>query len=69
MIGIKTSGSIIVVMAALALPGMAEDDVVVVTVQGQGLSPEHAQNDALRKALEQGGKTKSSRAARSRTSN
>ncbi len=43
-------GLVVVATAARA------DEFVVVTVQGEGISEEAAKNDALRKALEQGGK-------------
>lgn len=40
----------------ITAPAIAEDtDVVVVTVTGEGISKDSAKNDALRKALEQGG--------------
>lgn len=38
-----------------ALPAVGQDDMVEVTVTGQGISQDSARNDALRKALEQGG--------------
>ena len=38
----------------LASPAAADDDVVVITATGEGISEESAKNDALRKALEQG---------------
>ena len=41
----------------LAAPAMAQDDMVVLTVTGMGISEDSARNDALRKALEQGGGT------------
>ncbi|MHC5108516.1 MAG: hypothetical protein ACYTHJ_01400 [Planctomycetota bacterium] len=44
----------LVVMTS-AVTARADDDVVVVTVKGEGISEESARNDALRKALEQGG--------------
>ena len=40
----------------LAASAAVAEDIVVVTVQGEGISQEAALNDALRKALEQGGK-------------
>ena len=43
------------VLASTA-PLFADDDVVEVTVTGEGISKESAKNDALRKALEEGGK-------------
>ncbi len=39
----------------LVLPAAAQEDVVTVTVTGMGISEDAARNDALRKALEQGG--------------
>jgi copper chaperone CopZ len=49
----------VLLLAAVAIgvtPAFADEDVVEVTVTGEGLSKEAARNDALRKALEQGGK-------------
>ncbi len=40
---------------SFAAPIWAQDDVVEVTVTGEGVSEDGARNDALRKALEQGG--------------
>jgi len=40
----------------LTMPVAALEDVVELTVTGQGISEDAARNDALRKALEQGGK-------------
>lgn len=40
----------------LAMPAAAQEDVVVVTVTGEGISEDSARYDALRKALEQGGR-------------
>lgn len=44
-------------VCALSLPAMGQADVVEVTVTGEGMSEDSARNDALRKALEQGGAT------------
>ena len=46
----------LIVLAIFALPAVAED-IVKVTVTGKGISADAARNDALRRALEQGGKT------------
>lgn len=43
-------------VVAFGLPVSASQDFVEVTVTGQGLTKEAARNDALRQALEQGGK-------------
>ena len=43
-------------VVVLGLPVSASQDFVEVTVTGQGLTKEAARNDALRQALEQGGK-------------
>ncbi len=53
-----SSLSILIAGFAALLIGSAAmaDDFVVVTVQGEGISEDAAKNDALRKALEQGGK-------------
>ena len=40
----------------LATAGALANDVVVVEVTGEGISQDAARSDALRKALEQGGK-------------
>lgn len=40
-----------------AAPAMADDDIVKVTVTGEGISAEMARKDALRRALEEGGRT------------
>lgn len=53
-------------MAMIALPAVAQEDVEV-TVTGQGISEDAARQDALRKALEQGGRTEI--ASRSEVSN
>jgi len=47
-------GGILAVLLCLALP-VAAQDIVEVTVTGEGLSEESALKDALRRALEQGG--------------
>ena len=43
-------------MAALMVTAAVADDIVVVEATGQGVSKDAAKNDALRRALEQGGK-------------
>lgn len=49
--------SIALVLLSLVTPLWAADEIVEVTVQGEGLNEDGALKDALRKALEQGGKT------------
>jgi len=39
-----------------AYRAIAQNDIVELTVTGQGISEDAAKNDALRKALEQGGR-------------
>ncbi|MGB2986203.1 MAG: hypothetical protein WBE26_10000 [Phycisphaerae bacterium] len=46
---------ILAVVACLVMPAVAQEDVIEVTVTGQGLSEDGARHDALRKALERGG--------------
>ena len=46
----------LVVVAALTMQAVAVEDVLEVIVTGQGLSEDSARHDALRKALEVGGK-------------
>jgi len=49
-------GLAVVLVACFTATAVAED-IVVVEVQGEGISPEAAKKNALRRALEQGGKT------------
>ena len=44
------------IVLCFAWPAIAQEDVVEVTVTGEGLSEDSAKNDALRKALELGGR-------------
>ncbi|MBI1826339.1 MAG: hypothetical protein HY287_02730 [Planctomycetes bacterium] len=43
------------ILCGLTVPAFGQADVVEVTVTGEGISDDSAKNDALRKALEQGG--------------
>jgi hypothetical protein len=47
---------LVVAAVGLCVTTALAEDVVVVTVQGEGVSKDAARNDALRRALEQGGK-------------
>lgn len=47
---------LVMCLAALFAGVAMADDIVTVTVQGEGISQDAARNDALRKALEEGGK-------------
>ncbi len=48
-------GLVVVLVGCLSAAAVAED-IVVIEAQGEGISPDAAKKDALRKALEQGGK-------------
>ena len=47
---------LVVALAGCFVAGAVAEDIVVIEVQGEGISPDGARKDALRKALEQGGK-------------
>ncbi|MCK4660679.1 MAG: hypothetical protein KAV82_14250 [Phycisphaerae bacterium] len=49
-------GLVILLVGCFGATAPAGEDIVVVEVKGEGISPDGAKNDALRKALEQGGK-------------
>ena len=46
----------VVALVGCFVAGAVAEDIVVIEVQGEGISPDGARKDALRKALEQGGK-------------
>ena len=46
----------VVALVGCFVTGAVAEDIVVIEVQGEGISPDGARKDALRKALEQGGK-------------
>ena len=47
---------LVVALAGCFVAGAVAEDIVVIEVQGEGISSDGARKDALRKALEQGGK-------------
>ncbi len=56
MVGPRAQCSWALLIVCCVIPAQAAQEVVEVTVTGQGLTEQAARNDALRQALEQGGK-------------